>query len=316
MSNQPTTTSTRDGFGQGLLELGSQNQDVVALCADVTESVRVHHFAQAFPDRYIEVGIAEQNMMGMAAGLAMADKIPFAASYAVFNPGRNWDQLRVSVCYSNLNVKVVGGHAGLTVGPDGATHQALEDIAITRVLPNMTVVVPCDARQAKLATIAIATHQGPCYLRLSREKSPDVTTASDTFELGKAQILREGGDVTIVATGFMVHKALEAAEQLEKDGIMAEVINIHTIKPLDEKAIIASARKTGAVVTVEEHQIAGGLGGAVAEVLSEHLPTPVIRVGARDTFGESGTASELLTKYSLDVPDIIRAVKTCRNHAS
>lgn len=305
---QPTG-SIRDGFGKALAELGSLKSEVVVLSADLTESVRAHWFKEKFPKRFVKVGVAEQNLVGISAGLALAGKIPFACSYATFSPGRSWDQIRVSVCYSNANVKLIGGHAGITVGPDGASHQALEDIAITRVLPNMTVVVPADEHQAFAATKAIAQHDGPCYLRLSRIKSDLVTSSKTPFELGKAQILRTGHDVTIIATGIMVAKAMETARALTRHHISAEVINMHTIKPLDTNTIMQSVRKTNAVVTAEEHQITGGLGSAVSEFLSENHPVPIVKVGVRDTFGESGEADELMRKYGLEVTDIAQAVK-------
>ncbi|MCA9380980.1 transketolase family protein [Candidatus Dojkabacteria bacterium] len=299
---------TRDGYGVGLEELGYQMPDVVALSADLTESTRTNLFADTFPDRFFQTGIAEQNMMGIAAGLAINGKIPFAASYSAFSPGRNWDQLRVSVCYSKANVKVVSTHAGLTVGPDGATHQALEDIAITRVLPNLTVVVPSDYHEARKATHQIARMDGPVYMRLGRSKTPIYTSDETYFELGKANVLYVGTDVTVVACGIMVYEALMAANELAGKGISVEVINCHTIKPIDAETIVQSAHKTGAVVTAEEHQINGGLGGAVAEVLAEHNPVPMKRVGVKDTFGESGTPDELLRKYGVTKNDIVNAI--------
>lgn len=299
---------TRAGFGEGLLAAGQKDENVMALCADLTESIKVDAFAKQFPDRFVETGVAEQNLMGIAAGLALSGKVPFAASYAAFNPGRNYDQLRVSVVYSQANVKVVGSHGGLTVGPDGATHQMLEDIAMTRVLPGLTVVVPCDYIEAKKATLAVAKHVGPVYLRLMREAVPTVTEEDTPFELGKAVVLRKGTDVTICATGIMVSRALQAAEELAKKKISCEVLNIHTIKPLDEHAILASAKKTGCVVTAEEAQAAGGLGGAVAELLGEKLPLPLHLVGVRDSFGESGTAEELLEKFGLTSGGVTNAV--------
>jgi transketolase len=306
LSNKPTRAA-RDGFGQGLVELAQADPNVVGLCADLTESVRMQPFAEAFPHRFIEVGVAEQNLIGVAAGLAMAGKVPFAASYAVFSPGRSWDQIRVSVCYSNLNVKIVSGHAGLSVGPDGATHQALEDIAMMRVLPNVTVVVPADAEEARKATHAIGRLTGPCYLRLGREKVRDCTSAESVFELGTANILRSGYDLTIIACGLMVQAALQAAEILEHQGISARVINVHTIKPIDQKTIIQAAVETGAIVTAEEHQIYGGLGGAVAEVIVSHCPVPMKILGVNDTFGESGPADQLLTKYGLTANSVVAA---------
>lgn len=311
--------STRDGFGEALVELGKMDPRVVALSADLAESTRVLEFAHKFPQRFFEVGVAEQNMAGVAAGLAMEGFIPFMTSYAAFSPGRNWDQIRVSICYPKVNVKIVGGHAGITVGPDGATHQALEDIALMRVLPNMTVLVPADATQARFATIAAASWEGPVYIRLTREKTPVFYQQSTPFTIGKADVLREGSDVTIIACGPLVYEALEAAEQLLKPRlkyggqiafgpISAEVINMHTIKPLDHKTVVESAKKTGRVVTVEEHQVVGGLGSAIAEVLTEHCPVPVRRVGMMDSFGESGEPQELLAKYHMTRDDIVKAV--------
>lgn len=298
----------RDGFGQGLLELGKINPDVVALCGDLVESIRVQAFAEAYPERYFEMGVAEQNMAGVAAGLALSGKIPFISSYAVFNPGRDWDQIRVSICYSQANVKIVGAHAGISVGPDGATHQALEDIAITRVLPNMTVVVPTDSVEAKKATIAIAKHVGPSYIRFGREKTPVITKDETPFELGKALPILAGDDVTIIANGQMVYRAMLAAKELEGK-ISVGVLNMHTVKPIDAKAIIDAAKETGAIVTAEEHQIIGGLGSAVAEVLGDHHPVPLERVGIMDTFGESGQPEELMEHYHLGVSDIVHAVE-------
>lgn len=298
----------RDGFGQGLVELGKSNPDVVALCGDLVESTRVQAFAEAFPERYFEMGVAEQNMAGVAAGLALAGKIPFISSYAVFSPGRNWDQIRVSICYSKANVKIVGAHAGISVGPDGATHQALEDVAITRVLPNMIVVVPTDSVEAKKATIAIAKHIGPSYIRFGREKTPVITNSETPFELGKALPILGGDDVTVIANGQMVYRAMMAAKELEGK-TSVRVLNMHTVKPIDVTAITDAARETGAIVTVEEHQINGGLGGAVAEVLAEHRPVPVERVGILDTFGESGEPNVLMEHYHLGVSDIVAAIE-------
>jgi len=298
----------RDGFGQGLVELGQKNPDVVALCGDLVESTRVLAFAEAFPERYFEMGVAEQNMAGVAAGLALAGKIPFISSYAVFSPGRNWDQIRVSICYSQANVKIVGAHAGISVGPDGATHQALEDVAITRVLPNLIVVVPTDSVEAKKATIAIAGYKGPAYIRFGREKTPVITKADTPFELGKALTLTNGSDVTIIANGQMVYRAMMAAEELAGK-VSVRVINMHTVKPIDARAIIDAAKETGAIVTAEEHQITGGLGGAVAEVLADHQPTPMERVAILDTFGESGPPEVLMDHYHLGVADIVHAIE-------
>jgi len=290
----------RDGYGKGLVEAGEENEEVVVLCCDLTESTRSHWFRDKFPERFVQVGVAEQNMAGIAAGMAMEGKIPFCSSYAVFNPGRNWDQVRVSICYSKANVKLAGAHAGISVGSDGATHQALEDIAITRVLPNMTVLVPCDVNEAKKATLALSKHIGPAYIRFGREKIPVMTTMETPFKLGRAEVFRKGKAVTIVACGAMVYEAMKAAESVD-----GEVINCHTIKPIDKETIIESAKKTGRVVTAEEHQINGGLGAAVAEVLGENFPVPIRRVGMRDSFGESGEPEELLTKYKMKADDII-----------
>lgn len=311
--------SIRDGFGKGLLAAGQANQAVVALCADLTESTRVSYFANQFPERFVEVGVAEQNLVGIAAGLALGGKTPFAVSYAEFNPGRSWEQIRVSVCYSNLNVKLVGGHAGLSVGPDGATHQALEDLALTQVLPNLTVIVPCDEQQAYQATLAAAKHSGPIYLRLSRDTSARITTQQTDFKIGKGQLLRAGTDLTIVATGLMVAQALLAADQLAAQDISAQVINIHTLKPIDTELLIWAAKTTGAIVTAEEHQKLGGLGSTVASVLAEQLPTPLAFVAVQDAFGESGTTSELFEKYQLNSASIITAthsvLKRKKTHA-
>lgn len=304
--------ATREGFGEAVLDLGKRKSEVVVLTADLGESMKVDDFEKQIPTQFVQVGVAEQNLMGVASGLALSGKIPFVVSYAVFNPGRNWDQLRVSVCYTNANVKVVGGHAGVTVGPDGATHQALEDIAITRVLPNLVVVVPCDFEQSKKATIAVATHKGPAYLRLTRPKTACFTTAATPFELGKAQVMRTGKDVTIFACGPLVYEALLAADEL-KEEVEVEVVNVHTIKPIDTETIVRSARKTGRVITLEDHQINAGLGGAVAEVLGEKCPTKMVRLGMRDSFGESGEPAELLSKYGLDKDGVIKTVKKIIN---
>lgn len=300
---------TRDGYGEGVVALGEKNPNVVVLTADLSDSTRANMFQEKFPERFIECGIAEQNMMGIAAGLALSGKIPFVSSYAVFVPGRCWDQLRVSVCYSKANVKVAGAHAGISVGPDGATHQALEDIASVRCLPNIVVVVPCDSIETKKATIALGEYKGPAYFRFAREKTPVMTTDSTPFKVGEAEVFKEGTDVSIVACGPLVYQSLVAAKELVKDGILAEVIDNHTIKPMDKLTIAASAKKTGAVVTVEEHQITGGLGGAVAEVLAENFPVPMERVGMPDSFGESGAPEELLEKYGMSVKKIKEAVK-------
>ena len=304
--------ATREGFGEAMVLLGRSDKNVVVVTADLGESMRVDEFEKQYPERFVQVGVAEQNMMGISAGLALSGKIPFAVSYAVFNPGRNWDQMRVSVCYTNANVKIVGGHTGISVGPDGATHQALEDIAMTRALPNLMVVVPADFEQAKKATVAIAAHKGPVYLRLTRPKTAMFTTATTPFELEKAQVLRIGKDVTIFACGSLVYEALLAAEEL-KEEVGVEVVNIHTIKPLDEETVVRSAKKTGRVVTLEDHQINGGLGGAVAEVLGEKWPTKMVRMGMRDSFGESGEPGELLAKYGLNKDGVIKVIRKIIN---
>lgn len=301
--------ATRVGYGEGLIEAGKKDENVVALCCDLTDSTKTGGFAKAFPDRYFELGVAEQNMAGVAAGLALEGKVPFIASYAVFSPGRNWDQIRISICYSKTNVKIAGAHAGISVGPDGATHQALEDIAIMRVLPNMTVICPCDAEETKKATTSAAKMKGPVYIRFGRAASPVFTTKKTPFKIGASEVFLVGSDVTVIACGQLVYEAMLAARELANIGISVEVINSATIKPLDLKTILQSVKKTGAVVTVEEHQINGGLGGAVAETLSEHLPTPIERVGVKDRFGESGQPSELLEAFGLTCPSIIVAIK-------
>ncbi len=298
----------RDGFGDGMVELGRKNDQVVALTADLCESTRLDRFAAAYPDRFFEVGVAEQNMIGIAAGLAHEGFVPFAASYAIFSPGRTLDQIRLSVCYSKTNVKIVGSHAGLSVGPDGATHQALEDVAIMRTLPNMTVVVPADAIEAKKATQALALLKGPAYLRLGRDKVPTLTTDRTPFEIGQALALTHGSDVTVIANGPLVFPAVQAAHQLDGQ-ISVRVINLHTVKPLDHVAILAAARETGAIVTAEDHQVYGGLGSAVAEFVSLHHPVPVVPVGVKDQFGESGTAGELMERFGLTTDAIIEAIK-------
>ena len=300
---------TRDGYGKGLVAAGKADDRVVVLCADLTESTRSHWFAEEFPERFIQVGVAEQNMAVLASGMAAAGKIPFISSYATFSPGRNNEQIRTNVCINNQPVKIAGSHAGVSVGPDGATHQALEDIALMRVVPRMNVIVPCDAIQAEKATIAAATNGQPTYIRLGREKTPVVTTEKTPFEAGRAQIFRDGTDVAIIACGAQVYDALVAAEWLSKDGIECMVVNNHTIKPLDEAVIRKAARLCGAVVTVEEHQIAGGLGSAVAENLAQDKPVPIEFVGMKDRFGESGSPAELLAHFGLDSDGIIAAVQ-------
>lgn len=298
---------TRSGFGAGLSELGKKNPNVVALCADLTGSLKMDAFQKEFPDRFIQVGIAEANMIGIAAGLTIGGKIPFTGTFANFSTGRVYDQIRQSVAYSGKNVKICASHAGLTLGEDGATHQILEDIGLMKMLPGMTVINPCDFNQTKAATIAIADYEGPVYLRFGRPTVPNFTPADQKFEIGKAVMLQEGTDVTIVATGHLVWKAIEAAEQLAEKGISAEVINIHTIKPLDEEAILTSVAKTRCVVSAEEHQMHGGLGDSIAQLLSRNTPLPQEYVAVNDSFGESGTPDQLMTKYGLDTVNIVEA---------
>lgn len=302
--------ATRDGFGRALLELGDTNKHVVVLCADLAESTRVLAFKEKFPDRYIEIGVAEQNLATVASGMANYGKIPFIASYAAFSPGRNNEQIRTTISLNNVPVKIAGMHAGISVGPDGATHQALEDIALMRVQPNMTVVSPCDAEEAYKATLAAAKYDGPVYLRFGREKTPTMTTAESPFAWGKANLLwlGENPQVAVFATGPLLHNALLAAKQLEGD-IAVSVTNIHTIKPLDTQAVVAAAKHAGAVVTVEEHQIAGGLGGAVAEVLAAEHPVPMEFVGVHDQFGQSGEMPELIVHYKMSPADIADAIR-------
>ncbi len=300
--------SIRDGFGRGLLEAGKQNDQVVGICADLTDSTKMSLFAEAFPDRFIEAGIAEQNITTVGSGMAAMGKIPFVSSYAAFCPGRTWEQIRTTICLNDRPVKIIGSHAGLYTSPDGATHQALEDITLMRVMPNMVVLVPCDSVEAEKMAPLMAKDRRPNYVRLARGASPILTTARTPFAIGPAYVFRTGTDVTIVATGTMTYQALLAAEILEKDGISAEVIHVPTVKPLDEKTILASVKKTGAVVTAEEGQIAGGLGGAVAELLGEHHPVPVKRIGMQDQFGQSAsTPEELMKHYGLDAPHIAMA---------
>ncbi|MBI2427106.1 MAG: transketolase family protein [Candidatus Kerfeldbacteria bacterium] len=298
---------TRDGYGKGVVAAGKADTNVVVLTADLSESTRSHWFEQAFPDRFFEVGVAEQNMIGVAAGMGLSGKVAFAASYAAFSPGRTYDQIRVSVCYSNANVKIIGGHAGLTVGPDGATHQMMEDIAMMRALPNITVIQPADAIEAEKATIAAAKIAGPVYIRVGRDNSPVITTTTSPFRVGRAEVLKEGKDVTVIASGRLVYEALLAARDMQKS-VDVEVINLHTIKPIDAKTILRSVKKTGCVVTAEEHQIQGGVGSAVAEVLAQAYPVPQEFVGMHDSFGESGTSEELLKKYGMTAADIVNAI--------
>jgi transketolase len=325
MTNQKTSPTPltadmplRDAFGQALVSLGRRNPHVVVLTADLGESTRAHLFAKEFPTRFFQVGVAEQNMMGVATGLALSGKIPFVCSFAVFNPGRNWDQLRVGVCYSKANVKVIGGHAGFSNGGDGGTHQALEDIAITRCLPNLTVVSPADSFQTYKAVFALAEHDGPSYLRVSRSgpysKSDWEGTTRHGFDIGKAQVLRHGQHVTIVATGLMVNEAMSGAQILAKKGIDAEVMNVHTIKPIDGAALVKSAWKTGAVVTIEEHQKFGGLGSAVLEALAGNVMVPVKVLGVDDQFGESGPPAELAAKHGLTAKHLVAEVEHLLKH--
>lgn len=303
---------TRDGFGHGLAELGERDDRVVAVCADLAESTRMHWFQEKFPDRYIEVGVAEQNLACVGSGLAAYGKIPFITSYAAFSPGRNNEQIRTTVSLNNVPVKIAGSHAGLSVGPDGATHQALEDIGLMRMQPHMTVLSPCDAEEARKATIASLDIDGPVYIRLAREKSPVFTTAETPFVVGKAQIFFESDNpsVGIITTGALTYKALQAAQQLADEGIAVSVMNLATIKPLDEEAILQLAQQTGAIVTVEEHQVAGGMGSAVAELLARNHPVPIEFIGIHDRFGQSGTAEELYNEYGLNVEHIVAAVQS------
>ena len=298
---------TRTGFGEGLREAGAADRRVVALGGDITSSVQVSIFAGAFPERFFSIGIAEQNMASVAAGLSLAGKIPFLSTYGVFASGRNWDQIRTTICYTPCNVKIGGAHGGISVGPDGATHQALEEFATMRTIPNMTVIAPCDANQTHLATVAAARMWGPVYLRFGRESVPNYTPMDLPFEIGKAQIFRSGNDLTLIGAGHMTFHCLEAALLLEQEGIDARVLNMHTIKPLDVDAVVTAARETGAVVTAEEHQIYGGLGGAVAEALATRHPVPMEMVGVADRFGESGEPEELMKAFGLTTGDIVAA---------
>ena len=300
---------TRSGFGAGLTELGKNNKNVVALCADLTGSLKMNDFKDNHPDRFFQIGIAEANMIGIAAGMTIGGKIPFTGTFANFSTSRVYDQIRQSVAYSNKNVKICASHAGLTLGEDGATHQVLEDIGMMKMLPHMTVINTCDFNQTKAATIAIAEHVGPVYLRFGRPKVPNFTYENQKFEIGKAITLEEGNDLTIIATGHLVWEAIEACKALKEININAEVINIHTIKPLDRDAIIKSVKKTKCVVTAEEHMLNGGLGESIAQLLSRELPTPLEMVGVNDTFGESGTPRQLMEKYGLTSSDIVKASK-------
>ena len=307
--NNISKKPTRDGYGEGLVASGEKNPDVVALGADITASVRVDWFRDKFPDRFLSIGIAEQNQIGIAAGLSLAGKVPFVTNYGVFLAGRSWDQIRTTVCYANLNVKLGGAHGGISVGPDGATHQALEEISIMRCLPNMRVVVPADSNETRKATIAAAELTGPIYVRFGREKVPSITSDDTPFELGKAYCVREGTDVAIIACGVMVYESLVAAEELAKEGISVMVINNHTIKPMDEETIIEAAKLTGAVVTAEEHQMAGGMGSAVLEVLAQNCLVPVQMLGVDDRFGASGDPDVLMAEFGLVSANVVEAVK-------
>ncbi len=309
----------RKGFGEGLLKAGQLDPNVVGLCADLTESTQMHLFRDAFPERFIEMGVAEQNLASVASGMAAMGKIPFISSYAMFSPGRNWEQIRTTICYNNRAVIIAGSHAGVSVGPDGGTHQAIEDMAITRVIPRMVVISPCDHIEARKATLAAATHGSPTYIRLAREKTPVITTEDSPFEIGKANMMygiasesvgENPADVGIIATGALVYRAIKVAEKLSKKGMKVQVLNVHTIKPLDSEAVIALAKNCGAIVTVEEHQIAGGLGSAVAECLAETVPVPIEFIGVRDQFGQSGTPDQLLEHYGMGESHVEAAVKT------
>lgn len=303
----------RKGFGEGLLIAGEADKNVVGLCADLTESTQMHLFKKKFPERFVEIGVAEQNLVTVASGMAAMGKIPFCSSYAMFSPGRSWEQIRTTVCYNDRPVKIVGSHAGVSVGPDGGTHQAIEDIAIMRILPRMVVLSPCDSIEAKKATLASAKNGTPVYIRLAREKTPVMTTEDTPFEIGKAQVFfapeKMKADVGIVATGALVHKALEAAKWLSNEGVRVKVLNFATIKPLDEKALVDLAHEAGAIVTVEEHQVAGGFGSAVSECLARKAPVPIEFIGVQDKFGQSGTPEELIEHYGMGTQHIKTAVK-------
>lgn len=299
---------SRMGFGEGLILAGDENQNVVGLCADLTGSTKMDGFAKKYPERYVQVGIGEQNLASLASGMAAIGKIPFITSYAMFSPGRNWEQVRTTICYNDRNVKIIGSHAGVSVGPDGATHQAIEDMAITRVIPKMVVICPCDTIEAKKATVVMSRTQSPTYLRLSREKTPVITSEETPFEIGKAEVFYEGKDVTVIACGQLVYQAIMAAKELEEHGVSVRVINCHTIKPLDQATILKAAEETKAIVTIEEHQMYGGLGSAVAEVVSQNFPVPMKIIGVEDRFGESGEQGELLDHFGLTTEAIKQAV--------
>lgn len=299
---------TRDGYGQGLVNAGKADPNIIALCADLSESTRTKMFKDIFPDRFVQMGVTEQALVAIAAGMALAGKVPWVASYAMFCPGRAWEQVRSNLALNDANVKIAGAHAGVSVGPDGATHQAIEDIAITRCIPHMTIIAPCDVIETRKAVEAASKMIGPCYVRFTREKTPVFTTEATPFEIGKANVLWDGHDVAIIGYGPLIHNAMLAAGELEKEGVSVRVINMHTIKPLDTEIIIAAAKECGAIVTVEEHQIIGGLGSAVAETLGENLPVPMERVGMRDCFGESGTPEELIEHFGMGVSSIKKMV--------
>jgi transketolase len=310
MSKELEMEPIRKGFGRGLKRAGDEDERVVALCADLTESTQMHMFRDAHPERFVEIGVAEQNLVTVAAGMSAMNKKPFASSYAAFSPGRSWEQIRTTICLNERFVCVVGSHAGISVGPDGATHQMLEDIALMRVLPHMIVIAPGDSKEAEKATLAIARQESPSYLRLAREATPVFTTDESPFEIGKAYVLREGHDVTLLGTGTMTYQCLVAAELLAKDGIHAEVVHAPTIKPLDTDTILASLKKNGRAVTVEEAQVAGGFGSAITELSTERLPVPIMRLGINDRFGESGKPDELLEHFGLTGPKIAERVKS------
>jgi len=303
-----TQIPTRMGFGDGLVIAGKNDPNVVALCADLTDSTRMTPFKKEFPDRFIQMGIYEQALVSISAGLALAGKVPFLTSYAMFSPGRSWEQVRTA-CLSKANIKVIGSHAGVSVGPDGATHQAIEDMAITRCIPGLIVINPCDSIEASKATVEAAKVVGPVYIRLAREKTPVMTSDETPFAIGKAQVVRDGADAAIIACGPLLYQSLMAAEELAKEGIECRVVNNHTIKPMDQVTVIAAAKDCGAVVTVEEHQIAGGMGSAVAEILAQNDPVPMEFVGVHDQFGQSGQPNELLEFYGMGVKDVVKAVK-------
>ncbi|MEW6722184.1 MAG: transketolase C-terminal domain-containing protein [Candidatus Micrarchaeota archaeon] len=309
LSKPETVKPTRDGFGKGILELGEKDQNVWVVTADVSESTRTHWFQEKFPKRFVQIGVAEQNMAGVAAGIASCGKTVFISAYGVFSPGRNWDQVRVSICYNDVDVKIHASHTGLTVGPDGASHQALEDIAMMRPLPNIRIFSPCDMEEARKAVHAMGAIKGPCYMRTAREKTPVFTTKDTPFEPGKANVYREGSDIAIFAHGVPVYNSLIAAAELKKDGIDAAVIDCHTIKPIDEDAVEKYAKKCGLLMSAEEHQVSGGMGSAICEVSGSRYPVPVYRHGVRDRFCESGESFELLKKYELDAAGIVKHAK-------